>query len=279
MSPRGCPPWAGIAAVCLLAAGCSSLATNRSSLPAAYTLVQEPLVIHSDFPLPVHHRLVQELGARRSDVLQRLALPSSDEPIHIYLFETADRFEAFVKLHHPQFPERRAFFLETDTRLQVYAQWGDRVAEDLRHEVTHGYLHAVVPRLPLWLDEGLAEFFEVPRGQRGLNRAHLDNLAARLKDGQWTPNLARLESLPPSTDMSLEDYAESWAWTYCLLESHPAHRELLCQYLRDLRQEEIVEPLSSRLARILPQPEQQLVGYVGQLVQIGSGKSEVGSGE
>ena len=53
---------------------------------------------------------------------------------------------------------RRAFFVETDTQLSVYAQWGDRVAEDLRHEVTHGYLHAVVPNVPLWIDEGLAEF-------------------------------------------------------------------------------------------------------------------------
>ncbi len=45
----------------------------------------------------------------------------------------------------PSFPARRAFFVETDTRLAVYAYWGDRIAEDLRHEVAHGYLHACVP--------------------------------------------------------------------------------------------------------------------------------------
>ncbi|GIT30210.1 MAG: hypothetical protein Ct9H300mP1_22560 [Planctomycetaceae bacterium] len=33
--------------------------------------------------------------------------------------------------------------------------------EDLRHEFTHGVLHSSLKRVPLWLDEGLAEYFEV----------------------------------------------------------------------------------------------------------------------
>ena len=95
----------------------------------------------------------------------------------------------------PQFPERRAFFVESDTRLAIYAYWGDRVAEDLRHEVTHGYLHTMVPHLPLWMDEGLAEYFEVPRGQRGFNRPHLDLLLVAMQQQQWAPNMAKLAEL------------------------------------------------------------------------------------
>ena len=101
---------------------------------------------------------------------------------------------SFFRDRYPDFPKRRAFFVETDTQLAVYAQWGDRVAEDLRHEVAHGYLHAIVPSIPLWLDEGLAEYFEVPRGQNGLNRTrrrsgraaqgrHLAARAARARGG------------------------------------------------------------------------------------------------
>ena len=70
--------------------------------------------------------------------------------------------------------------METDARLAVYAQWGDRMAEDLRHEVTHGYLHSVVPDVPQWLDEGIAKFYEVPRGQRGLNCPLFDRLLVKL---------------------------------------------------------------------------------------------------
>ena len=61
--------------------------------------------------------------------------------------------------------------METDTRLTVYAYWGDRVAEDLRHEVTHGYLHTMVPHVPLWLDEGLAQLADTS-GRPVTSRGH-----------------------------------------------------------------------------------------------------------
>ncbi len=156
--------------------GCASPLASRLVPPDRNILVRDQLVIHGDFPLAAHHRLFEELTSQRADLCRRLALPCSDEPIHVYLFESPERFEGFIKLHYPQFPDRRAFFVETDTKLSVYAQWGDRMAEDLRHEVTHGYLHSVVPNVPLWLDEGIAKFYEVPRGQRGLNRPLLDRL-------------------------------------------------------------------------------------------------------
>ena len=108
----------------------------------------------------------------------------------MYLFPTAERFESFMHVRYPDLPLRRAFFVESDTRLMVYAYWGDRVAEDLRHEVAHGYLHGVVPRLPLWLDEGLAEYFEVPPGMAGLNRPHVE-LLADAATHDWRPNLPR----------------------------------------------------------------------------------------
>ena len=137
-----------------------------------WILVCDQLVIYSDFMLPRDHRLVQELTAQRGDVAERLKLAPTDEPIHIYLFRSPESFKDFIQRHHPEFPLRRAFFVETDIRLAVYAHWGDRVAEDLRHEVAHGYLHAAVSGLPLWLDEGLAEYFEVPRGYHGLHQQH-----------------------------------------------------------------------------------------------------------
>ena len=106
-------------------------------------------------------------------------MPRQMSPIHVYLFEDADRFHEFVREERPDFPNRRAFFVETDTRLEVYAHWGGYVGEDLRHEVTHAYLHSVLPSIPLWLDEGLAEYFEVPRGRQGLNRDHLSRVVAK----------------------------------------------------------------------------------------------------
>ncbi|NQT16500.1 MAG: hypothetical protein HQ582_27320 [Planctomycetes bacterium] len=248
-----------------LVGGCMHLATTRLTLPASHTVVRGQLVVHSDFPVASTHRLLEELTARRMDLSDRLGIPVSEEPIHVYLFDDADRFGGFIRLNYPDFPPRRAYFLETDTRLQVYAQWGDRVAEDLRHEVTHGYLHCVVPNLPLWLDEGLAEFFEVPRGHGGLNRMHLDWLSARAELGEWQPGLARLETLDRPFEMTQGDYAEAWAWVHFLSETGPERRGVMCEYLSDLRLQGSAEPLSERLGRRFERPEEALVEHVRRM--------------
>jgi hypothetical protein len=194
-----------------------------------------------------------------------LALPRSDEPIQVYLFETSERFEGFMRLHHPEFPDRRAFFVETDDQLSVYAQWGDRMADDLRHEVTHGYLHSVVPNVPQWIDEGIAKYYEVPRGQRGLNRPLLDRFLTRIEREHWQPNLPRLEQFPAAYDMTQDDYAEAWAWVHFLMESRPERLELLRGYLAELRGEGTATPLSARLAATLSQPAAALLEHVGRL--------------
>ncbi len=248
--------------------GCSALPTRPLSLPNRHTLVREPLIVYSDFPVEAHHRLLDELVARRTDVRQFLGLPYSDERVHVYLFESSDRFKRFMRLYHPEMPNRRAFFLKTDTRLLVYAQWGDRVAEDLRHEVTHAYLHAVVSNLPLWLDEGLAEYFEVPRGYGGLNRENLAAVLARVEQGAWGPNVARLERLGPTDDMNHDQYAESWAWVHFLLHGGTGGDAVLRDYLADLRQGAATEPLSARLAALVPSPEAAMDRHIRQLAAL-----------
>jgi hypothetical protein len=245
--------------------GCAGSLASRLTLPDRNTLVRDQLVIHSDFSLAAHHRLFEELTAQRVDLCQRLALPCSDEPIHVYLFETAEQFQGFIRLHHPEFPDRRAFFVETDARLAVYAQWGDRMAEDLRHEVTHGYLHSVVPDVPQWLDEGIAKFYEVPRGQRGLNRPLFDRLLVKLQHEHWRPNLPRLEQFSPTYNMTLDDYVEAWAWTHLLLESRPECLEALRSYLAELHHKGAATPLSVRLTAILGRADEALLEHVRRL--------------
>ena len=191
-------------------------------------------MIHSDFPLPAHDPLLDELMAQRRELGQSLGLPETAATVQVYLFESAERFHEFLRARHPNFPDRRAFFVETDRELIVYAQGGDRLADDLRHEMTHAYLHSVVPGVPLWLDEGLAKNFELPRGQQGLNPQYVQQIALAMQQGGWHPDLRRLERLPATADMSQEDYVEAWAWVHYLLHSQPACRDLLCQYLAEI---------------------------------------------
>lgn len=242
--------------------GCSSLLARRDALPERNAVTYDQLVIHSDVPLPSSHRLLEDLRVLRVDVLQTLTLPASDEPIHVYLFETETSFDEFMKHAYPKFPTRRAFFVENDTQLSVYAFWGDRVAEDLRHETTHGYLHSVVPNMPLWLDEGLAEYFEVPRGSAGLNRPHAEQLLSMLMTRGWRPNLARLETMTAVGDLRQEDYAESWAWVHWLLNGDPQMRGILPQYLQSLRAQSVFVPLSALVKSHRPDAEHQLCDHL-----------------
>jgi len=245
----------GLALLPAFVAGCISETPWRQWSPALhapgqYELVRDHLVLRSDFPLSADHQLVGELTARRQDIARELALPLSDQPIHVYLFENAEAFAGYLKLYFPALPARRAYFIESDTQLTVYAQWGPRVAEDLRHEVTHGILHAAVRRIPLWLDEGLAEYFETPQGQSGLNAEHLAWMRPRLARGVWRPNLERLEQLPPTAAMTGDDYAEAWGWVHFLLHGPAENRRALQTYLADVRRGAgEVEALSVRLGR------------------------------
>ncbi len=256
--------WLAMATLLLMLGACRALET-APTLPVRNSLIRDQLVIYSDFGLPADHRLLDELTAQRGDVSQLLALAPSEEPIHVYLFRSAAAFQEFIEQHHPSLPQRRAFFVQTDTRLAVYAHWGDRVAEDLRHEVAHGYLHACVPSLPLWLDEGLAEYFEVPRGHRGLNAPHVAQLQARIRQNGWQPNLRRLEAFQSAADMTQLDYAESWAWVHFLLETTPERRTLLQNYLQTLRRDGTAPPLSVAIRSLHFEPERTLAEYLKAL--------------
>ncbi len=223
-----------------LCAGCrpilKSEALARSlNRPGAKELTRGQLVIHSNFNVPKRHRLLDELSMRRHDVTSTLGIPASDEPIHIYLFEDQNRFTEYMRRRHPLFPDRRAFFIKDDTHLMVYAWWGSRVGEDLRHEVTHGYLHSVINDVPLWLDEGIAEYFETPRSNRGFNSAHFHLLLKKYDAGEWHPDLTRLETLKNASALTQMDYAESWLRVHYMLHHSSETLELLRDYIGVLR--------------------------------------------
>ena len=240
--------------VCVLTLGCA-IHQAPPVLPEEHLLQAGQLEIHSDFQLPETHRLVTELVAQRRDLANLLGVEPSDEPIHVFLFEKDDDYQQYMSNQHPDFPARRALFVKTDTQLKVYASWHPRVAEDLRHEVTHGYLHSAVNNVPLWLDEGLAEFFEAGRGKQGSHSPHIHLLKTRLKQGKWSPDLHRLEAIDEAEALSRMDYAESWLWVHFLLFNQSVRDQHLVQaHLIQLRKQgsafSIAEAVDNKLESV-----------------------------
>jgi hypothetical protein len=181
----------------------------------------------------------------------------------VYLFESPARYQAFIAGRFPAFPQRRAFFVETDGQLAVYTHWNPRVKEDLRHELTHAYIHTALPSIPLWLDEALAEYFEVGIGRRGLNLAHADHLVREYQSADWRPDLDRLERLKEVEQMTQLDYAEAWCWVHWLLQTETRRAETLRAYLRVLRVQPDGAPrLWPMVKEIDPSAAEQLVQHV-----------------
>ena len=163
--------------------------------------------------------MVSELTSRAAAHLRRLGVPPGKEPIHVYLFADEAAYRAARRAEVSRLP-RAAGDLRRDRRrsCRVYAHWSDASPRTCGTRWRTATCTRRVPNLPLWLDEGLAEYFEVGRGRRGVNRTHVDYLRGQLATAAWQPDLPRLEQLAAAGDMTQLDYAEAWLWVHFLLE-------------------------------------------------------------
>ena len=250
----------------LLWSGCRAFRTSASRIaPLQFQQASEQLVVHTDFPMADDDRLVDELTAQRDWLTEKLRLATTDVPIHVYLYSDEQTYREFVDQRYPGFASRRAIFVEDYTTLSVYAHFNDRVADDLRHEVSHGYLHAAVPNLPLWLDEGLAEYFEVGATRQGINEPHAEFLRQQHGSALWEPNLNRLEQISSAAEMTQTDYSEAWAWVHFLLDSGGGKATILTDYLDDLKHGGAGAMLSTRVRKRLAGPELALLEHLDTL--------------
>lgn len=242
-----------------------------SGLPGEHSLRIAPYVFLSDFELRKDQPLFTELAELRDQVYKELLLPPGTAEVRVYLFETKERYERYMKQRYPDLPERRAFFVAQPRSiggaedLLVYTFWGKRIRQDLRHELTHALLHSVIKEVPLWLDEGLAEYFELPPEQKGINTGHVEILRRGLVSGAYKLDLARLERMKEVDQMNPAEYREAWAWVHLMLHSHPDARTALLSYLQQLRGSRHPGMLRAKLEKVFSEPEKQLADHLATL--------------
>ncbi len=215
---------------------------------------------HADFPFGRDELLLAQLGDLARDVAEILGLPPAREPVHLFLFHDKETYQAYLKLHFPRIPYRRALFIKSKGPGMVFAYKGDEFEIDVRHECTHAVLHSVMSDLPLWLDEGLAEYFEVHRNDRSSNNPHLAELRRQLRAGP-PPALETLEAIADFNDLGRDEYRDSFAWVHLLLHGpREAHDELV-NYLAEQQAGRETELLSVRLRRRLPDLDRRFVEH------------------
>lgn len=249
----------------LLLAGCHHGGRREVGLPGRHSLRADQLLVLSDFKLPAEHPLIQDLVQLRREVSRELSLPVKSEEVVVYLFSDELTYHKYIQSSHPGLPSRRAYFIATPQELAVYTYWGERVQEDLRHEYTHGLLHACLDHVPLWLDEGLAEYFELSGTRPGQIQAdYVERLTTAISNG-WQPDLSRLEQLEKVDQMQRADYREAWAWVHFCLHGSDDTRQILLTYLHELQSPGTPETLQARLIRETTEPDQRLLAYLATL--------------
>jgi hypothetical protein len=222
----------------------------------------------ADFEIKRDLPLFKELEEMREQIHTTLQLSQSKTLIQVYLFQDSDHYEAFMRAKHPELPKRRAFFMVQPRaiggeELVVYTYWGngDRIQQDLRHELTHALLHCVLKDVPIWLDEGLAEYFEIPVAKNSVNPDHMKQLRHG-PSGPITADLNRLEQLTQVDQMTPAEYREAWAWVHLMIHGKDESKKVLIDYLTELRSTSNPGPLRPRLTAVFPSPEGALTRHL-----------------
>jgi hypothetical protein len=224
------------------------------------------ILVRSEFPLATVEGLpdfLQHTGDHEADILATLNLKPSREPVVINLFASRREYLRAVRDVAPDAGSRRAIFVSTDSGGQVYCYRHSELVTDLRHELTHAILHSMLPFLPLWLDEGLAEYFETARDERASGHPSQKRVALAAKFRvTWHPNLKKLEAKNDLSEVSLGNYREAWAWVHFLLHGPPEATHLLRRYLLTIQAEQPPGPFSAHLRQIIPNPERSLTAHL-----------------
>ncbi len=226
-----------------------------------------PFTIHAEFALDSHSRVLASLEKLPSEFRDVLKLDVSRRPIDVYVLANRRRYREYVRARVPGGERRRALFVNGPDRCVVFVYRHEDWAIDLRHECTHALVHNALPYLPLWLDEGLAEYFERPISQKILRSTahpHLKRIKWSLRLFGWRPSLSRLESRRDFQSMTASDYRDSWAWVHFLLTGPPEARRALSSYLAAIQDNRPPGPFSRFLAARMPNATRALKAHISR---------------
>ena len=193
------------------------------------------VVVQANFPLTEIASILEEINQLQYDLMHYIGVPAPREKIELCLFKDEASYTSFLQEHFPRAPrDRRALYVKLDNKPGTLLVQKSRHFEvDLRHEMTHAIVHASIPQVPIWLDEGLAKYFEVPIKDRAANHPYLPQVRRNARLGM-VPSLDRLGKLETIDDMGAKEYQDSWAWVHFLIHRSPETHQLLAAYLQML---------------------------------------------
>ncbi|MBQ2788388.1 MAG: hypothetical protein IJE97_02035 [Thermoguttaceae bacterium] len=232
--------WGAFVAIWATAAG--AFASNVVAAENATSEIRRgPFIVRADFDLTPLEEELRELDSLLDEITRTFRLPKLRENVVVRIFRDEATWREYWNREFAPAPYRRALydrknylFDRDGANGRVYLCVNPLFKNDLRHECAHAVLAAALGRsVPIWLDEGIAEYFERPASERLTNATWRPRTIERLRRGEFS-TLESLEKLAGMNEMSPVKYCDSWAWVCWFLNGPDAVRDVLPQYLNDL---------------------------------------------
>ena len=192
-----------------------------------------PFEIYLNVDINSVRKTLEQIADLDRELSARFSLPPCQEKIKLYIFADVKSYTTYIQKEYPGAPMRRALFaMEKDKPGKVFTFFHSDFAEDLRHECTHALLHSKIGRLPIWIDEGLAEYFEAPKEQRVLKEPYFSQIKRNVSYNLFAPvpDLKKLEKINKMGDFLEAHYRNSWSWMNFMIND-PARQKILGNYL------------------------------------------------
>jgi tetratricopeptide (TPR) repeat protein len=200
-------------------------------------------------------------------------------PAPVYIILVRDK-EAFNKISPKQWTgrgemERAGYFMNGSVRNYLVIRL-DAEQEDqgtiLYHEYTHLLLHLNMPHIPLWIDEGLADFF-------GNTAIRQKDVMMGEPDGEYIATLRRGGIIPLQTLFAVDSsspyynqagkgtlfYAESWALVhYLMIQDRLNHQPRINTFMSLVAQGKSPDETAPQAFGNLADLQADLVHYIGK---------------
>jgi hypothetical protein len=224
----------------------------------------DPYLIRSEFPLKDVHELVQDLGDLKDDLERELRLKCEPQEIQIHLFSSKRSYDRYLSIRVPEGTRRQALYMPGagDVDGRVYAYRHNDLDTDVRHETTHALLHTALPYVPIWIDEGIAEYFEVSPSLRVKGNSHRREIQTAIRFQRWRPDIEQLEDKRKLLDMDGKDYRDSWAIVHFLLNGPKEARQALDNYFEQIQSGDVPTPISQQLRERIPNIDQTIIDHL-----------------
>ncbi len=192
-------------------------------------------------------RKTREIGEdleRLRDALSQLSpglTLSSPTPTYIFVFKDAPSFQAYQRTYNGKPVDSGGYFLGRQLANYVAIN-GDQHGDEraiIYHEYLHYLMHTNFAALPLWLNEGLAEYystFQVARDEARIGLPIPEHILW-LRQHALIPFATLFAVTDKSPEYNETDrrggfYAESWALVHYMISGNPERRRQASEYLR-----------------------------------------------